>query len=117
MSAIRIEADGPSDLSLVHLWLARHRGEVVELDSEKRLTLGAPISGARAVIVAAVLENGVGGVLRALENTARNSGVRFVFDVRSTRGLSEAEVRSIGAEVVDEISRQIAEGDPVSKVA
>lgn len=116
MSTIRIEADGEVDLSRTHLWMSRHRGQVVDLDPERKLTLGVPISGARAVIVAAVLDNGVGGVLRALSNPI-DRRVRVVFDVRSRGGLDVDAVQALGAEVVQAVSRQIATDDLVEPVA
>lgn len=116
MSTIRIEADGAVDLSRTYLWLSRHRGQAIELDAGHRLTLGVPISGARAVIVAAVLDNGVGGVLRALSNP-RGGGVRVVFDVRSRGGLDIDAVQALGAEVVEGVSKQITGDDVVAQVA
>ncbi|HSS62675.1 MAG TPA: hypothetical protein VLK30_14575 [Candidatus Limnocylindrales bacterium] len=116
MSTIRIEAGGAVDLSRAYLWLSRHRGQFIELDPERRVTLGVPISGARAVIVAAVLGNGVGGVLRALSNP-KDRAVRVVFDVRSRGGLDVDQVQALGAEVVEAISKQIAGEDLVAQVA
>src|SRR5262252_865459 len=105
MGAIRIEVDGGNDMTQVYSWLSRNRGQVVSLDGERRVTLGVPISGARAVIVAAVLENGMGGVLRAVSHPA-GGAARLVFDVRSRGGLEREVVREIGEEVVEAISRQ-----------
>jgi len=116
MGTIRIEADADSEMSRVYRWLANHRGQVVPLDADKTLTLGVPISGARAVIIAAALNNGVGGVLRALANLT-GPPIRFVFDIRSRAGLDAGEVRAIGAEALVAISRQIAEDDVVTQVA
>jgi|SRR5690242_16440993 len=116
MGAIRIEADGTSEMSRVYRWLTSHRGQVVPLDTGRTLTLGVPISGARAVLIAAVLNNGVGGVLRALANLT-GPPIRLVFDIRARAGLDPGELRVIGAEALDAISRQIAEEDDVSQVA
>jgi hypothetical protein len=116
MGAIRIEADGKSEMSRVYRWLTSHRGQVVQLGSDTTLTLGVPISGARAVIIAAVLNNGVGGVLRALANLT-GPPIRLVFDIRARAGLNPSELRAIGAEALDAISRQIAEDDVISQVA
>jgi hypothetical protein len=116
MGTIRIEADGDSEMSRVYRWLANHRGQVVPLDADKTLTLGVPISGARAVILAATLNNGVAGVLRALANLT-GPPIRFVFDIRSRSGLDAGEVRAIGAEALLAISRRIAEDDVVTQVA
>ena len=114
MGKIRIESDGASEMSSVYEWLSSHRGQVVPLGREKTVTLGVPISGARAVIIAAVLNNGVGGVFRALSSLT--GSVRFVFDVRSRGGLDPDQVRVVGGETLDAIARQIAE-DAVAQVA
>jgi hypothetical protein len=63
-----------------------------------------------------VLNNGVGGVLRALANLT-GPPIRFVFEIRSRAGLDASEVRAIAAETLDAISRQIAEDDVVIQVA
>lgn len=116
MGVIRIEADGASDMSEVYAWLSRHRNQVVPIDSDRNLSLGVPITGARAVLVAAVLDNGIGGVMRALTNLAGRP-IRLIFDVRARAGLAPDEVRVMGARVLDSISRQIAEEDLVARVA
>ena len=116
MDPIRIETDQASGMSQIYGWLSHHRNQVVPLDSDRNVTLGVPITGARAVIVAAVLDNGVGGVLRALSNFS-GPPVRLVFDIRSRGGLDAGDVRLAGAEALDSISRQIAEEDLVSQVA
>src|SRR5256885_13466609 len=85
MNAIRIETDGAAGLGRVYLWLTRHRGQVVELDGARRLALGVPITGARAVIIAAVMQDDgttgpqLGGVLRAISNRTVDEPVRLVF--------------------------------------
>lgn len=123
MSAIRIETDGASDLASVYLWLSRHRGQIVEIDRTKRLTFGVPISGARAVIVAVVLQDDgrpgpqLGGVLRAISNRTDAEPVRLVFEGRSPSGLEPAEAQLLAAEIVDRISEQIAADDAVLNVA
>lgn len=116
MGVIRIEADGGSAMSDTYSWFSRHRNQVVTLDSHRRVRLGVPISGARAVIVAAVLDNGIGGVLRALANLT-GPPVRLVFDVRARGGLAPEKVQVDGAEILDSISRQISEEESVSRVA
>ncbi|HEV2414587.1 MAG TPA: hypothetical protein VGX27_07245 [Candidatus Dormibacteraeota bacterium] len=116
MGAIRIEADGGSAMADTYSWFSRHRNQVVTLDAHRSVRLGVPISGARAVIVAAVLDNGIGGVLRALVNLT-GSPIRLVFDVRARGGHGPEEVRSAGAEVLDSISRQISEEESVYRVA
>ena len=123
MNAIRIETDGASDLASVYLWLSRHRGQIVEIDRTKRLTFGVPISGARAVIVAVVLQDDgrpgpqFGGVLRAISNRTAAEPVRLVFEGRSPAGLEPAEAQLLAAEIIDRISEQIAADDAVLNVA
>jgi hypothetical protein len=116
MGTIRTETVSAGDLSRTYLWLSRHRGESIELEPGRQLTLGVPISGARAVIIAAVLDNGVGGVIRALSHPAAG-GVHLVFDVRSRGGLEIGAVEALAADVLDTIARQIAEDEPVDQVA
>lgn len=123
MSAIRIETDGTSDLATVYLWLSQHRGQILEIDRTKRLTFGVPISGARAVIVAVVLQDDgrpgpqLGGVLRAISSRTDAEPVRLVFEGRSPAGFDHAEAQLLAAEIVDRISEQIAADDAVLNVA
>lgn len=123
MSTIRIETDGTSDLARVYLWLARHRGQVVELDDYRRLTLGVPISGARAVIVAAVLRDDrrpqtqLGGVVRAMSNRIAAEPVRLVFDGRALGSLPRGEAEAEATEVLRRISDLVAEDEFVAEVA
>lgn len=123
MSTVRIEADGASDLASVYLWLSQHRGEVVDLDPTRRLTLGVPISGARAVIVAVVLLDDerpgpqLGGVVRALSTSPDLAPVRLVFEGRSPSGLPSDEVQQIAAEMLRAISDQIAGDNAIADVA
>lgn len=120
---IRIETDGASDLSHTASWLARHRGEVVRIDDTKRLALGNPISGARAVIIAAALEDDVrpgpqlGGVVRALSNRTESEPVRLVFEGRSPAGLPRDEAEAMAAEVLERISVLVDDDQPVAEVA
>lgn len=123
MSTVRLEFDGTNDLASIYWWLSQHRGEVLELDRGRRLILGVPISGARAVIVAVVLQDDlhpgppIGGVLRALSNRADSEPARLVFEGRSPSGLSSDESNRIAAEVVDVISQQIASDSAIANVA
>src|SRR5437870_7319814 len=113
MSTIRIETDGTSDLARVYLWLTRHRGQAIELDRSKRLVFGVPISGARAVIVAVVLQDDgkpgtqIGGVLRAISSRVDTEPVRLVFEGRSPAGLSPAAAEAGGARVLEPVSGPI----------
>ena len=121
MSAIRVETDGAGDFTRVHRWITRHRGQSVELERGRSLALGAPISAARAVIVAVVLqEDGrseIAGVLRALSSPSSRDQVRFVFEGRSPGMLGSEEAKALALELVDGISAQIAAEQPVENVA
>src|SRR3989442_14179567 len=110
MSTIRIGTDGTSDLALVYLWLTRHRGQAVELDRNKRLVFGVPISGARAVIVAVALQDDrrpgtqLGGVMRAISSRIDTEPVRLVLEGRSPAGLAPAEAERDVLKVLPAIS-------------
>jgi hypothetical protein len=123
MGTIRIETDGSSDLARVYMWLTRHRGQIVDLDVNRRITLGVPISGARAVIVAAVLQDDrkpgpqLGGVLRALSNRTEAEPVRLVFEGRWPGGLGRDEAALVAAEVLERIKEQIAADEREARVA
>jgi len=123
MSTIRIETDGTSDLARVYLWLTRHRGQAVELDRNKRLVFGVPISGARAVIVAVSLQDDrrpgsqLGGVMRAVSSRIDTDPVRLVFEGRSPGGLTPNEAEGFATRILQTISEQIASDDLVENVA
>jgi hypothetical protein len=123
MSTIRIETDGTSDLARVYLWLTRHRGQTIELDRSQRLVFGVPISGARAVIVAVVLQDDhkpgtqIGGVLRAIASRVDTEPVRLVFEGRSPAGLSPAAAEAAATRVLAAISEQIVTDELVENVA
>src|SRR3989442_14991785 len=123
MSTIRIETDGTSDLARVYLWLTRHRGQAVELDRNKRLVFGVPISGARAVIVAVSLQDDrrpgtqLGGVMRAISSRIDTEPVRLVFEGRAPGGLAPAKAERGATRVLQAISPQDASDDLVENLA
>jgi hypothetical protein len=123
MSTIRIETDAASDLASVHMWLAQHRGKIVSLDENTRVMLGVPISGARAVIVAAVVHDDahpgpqLGGVLRAVSSRTDGEPARLVFEGRSPGGLSREQAETAATELLEHVNRQIAGDGLVAKVA
>jgi len=120
---VRVEADGANDLDRVLLWLSQHRGQTVVLDDTRRLALGVPISGARAVIVAAVLQDDgrpgpqLGGVLRAISNRSAAEPARLVFYGRSPGGLTTAEAEALATMVLDRISELVGDDDRIAEVA
>jgi hypothetical protein len=123
MGTIRIEADGAGDLSQVNRWFARHRGGVVELDQTRRIALGIPITGARAVLVAVTLQDErrprpeLGGVVRAISSRTNLEPVRLVFEGRSPIGLPRSEAEAMATEVLHAVSRSITTDDLVERVA
>jgi hypothetical protein len=123
MNTIRIETGGTTDLAQVYMWLTRHRGKIIELDRGRRLVFGVPISGARAVIVAVVVQDDahpgpqMGGVLRALSSRTDAEPVRLVFEGRSPNGRPRSEAEVVAADVLDRISEMIADNDLVAEVA
>lgn len=117
MGTVRVEADGTSDLYRVYLWLNRHRGQTVELGDGRKLTLGVPISGARSAIVAAVTDDGIGGVFRAIATADESRPVRLMFDVRASGGRDAADVQELGAGVLRALSSHIADSELFDRVA
>lgn len=123
MNEVRIEIDGPTDLASVYRWLSQRRGQVIELDTNRRLALGVPISGARAVIVAALLQDDtrpgpqLGGVVRALSSQVHAAPVRLAFEGRSPSGLSPEDAQIVAAGVLDAITQQIESDEMVANVA
>lgn len=123
MSTIRIETDGASDLSSVYMWLSKHRGQIVNLDRDRRLTFGVPISGARAVIVAVLLQDDghpgpqLGGVVRAVSGPIAGQPVRLVFEGRSPGGLEHDQAHAIASAVLAQIAEQIAADEAIAEVA
>jgi hypothetical protein len=123
MAVIRIEADGASDLSRVYLWLSRHRGQNLELDPNRRIAFGTPISGARAVIVAVALQDQdnpgfqLAGVVRAISSPTEADPVRLVFEGRSAAGIAPDKAQALATKILDAISEQIAVGELVENVA
>ena len=119
---IRTETDGAGDLAQTARWLMRHRGRVLNLDGTRRLTLGAPISGARSVIVAAVLQDGestpqLGGVVRALASRYESEPARLVFEGRSPAGMPRAEAEAVAVEVLERIARLVVDRPALAEVA
>lgn len=123
MGTVRIEMDASVNLSDVAYWIRQHRGEVVELDRTTRLALGAPISGARAMVVAILLQDDLhpgpqlGGVLRALSNRTDAEPARLVFEGRSPLGLPSDEAHRVASSMLDAISEHIAAEGAVANVA
>ena len=120
---IRIESGGASDLGRILRWLTRHRGEVVMLDATMRVALGSPISGARAVIVSAVVQDDthpgpqLGGVVRALAGRTEFEPARLVFEGRSPAGLTQQDAEAVATEILERISWLAVDEGPLAAVA
>jgi hypothetical protein len=116
LEGIRIEVEGPGDLPRMQEWLSRHRGQTLDLDHERQLEFGVPISAARAVLVAVTLQEGdpkaaqLGGVVRAIANRTESQPVRLVFEGRSPAHLQPEEAQTAASELLGTIARLVAEG-------
>ena len=97
-------------------WLSRHRGQTLELDRARQLEFGVPISAAGAVLVAVTLQDGdptttqLGGVVRAIANRSVADPVRLVFEGRSPSHLRPKDAETAASEMLDTISRLVADG-------
>ena len=120
---IRIETDGASDSARTFTWLARHRGEIVRIDGRRRLALGTPISGARAVIIGAVLQDDdhpgpqLAGMVRVLSNRSEALPVRLVFEGRSPVGWSRRDAEAIATKILERIASLVVLDEPMAEVA
>jgi hypothetical protein len=123
MGAIKIETDGASDLAGTYLWMSRHRGQMVELDRHRRLTFGNPITGARAAIIAVLMQDDrrestqLGGVVRAISSRTPEEPVRLVFEGRSPGGLARDEAEVMAGEILATISDRVASDESIANVA
>lgn len=122
MGTIRIETEGSVDLASVYSWMTRHRGQVVALDETRGLALGLPITGARSVLVAAVVQDEtrpepeLGGVVRALSNRTDAEPVKLVFEGRSP-GRTRDEAEAIATGILQRISGLVVDDMPLAEVA
>ncbi len=123
MGTIRVETGGTSNVADVYRWLSDHRGQVVDLDEQKRIALGIPISGARAVIVAAVVQDDtrpgpqLRGTLRALSTADDREPARMIFDVRATGAVDSSTVRELGSGVLQSVTALVSRSEALSTVA
>lgn len=122
-SGIHIEAQAATDLEQVQAWISTHRGQRIALDLERHVELGAPISGARAVLVAVTVQTAespapeLGGVVRALASRRREEPALLVFKGRSPAHLPDQDARRAAAELLDAISRLAAGHELMAEVA
>jgi len=120
---IRIETEAGTDLAHVQGWFSAHRGQKITFDRERRIELGAPISGARAVLVAVTLENSdasapeLGGVVRALAAGRGEEPALLVFEGRSPAHIPDDDARAAAAGVLELISNLAAGHELMAEVA
>ena len=120
---IRIEAQAATDLERVQGWFSAHRGQRIALDPERRVELGAPISGARAVLVAVTVLTAeapapeLGGVVRALASRRSEEPALLVFEGRSPAHLPDEDARLAAAELLEAISSLAAGRELMAEVA
>ena len=122
-SGIRMETEAGTDLAHVHKWFSAHRGQQVSLDRERRIELGTPISGARAVLVAVTMQTAdgsapeLGGVVRALAPQHGEERALLVFEGRSPAHIPDEDARNAAAGVLELISNLAAGHDLMAEVA
>ena len=122
-AAIRMETTATARLAQVQEWFSAHRGETIGLARERRIELGAPISGARAVLVAVTLRSAdgrapdLGGVVRALASRRGDEPALLVFEGRSPAHLPDDDAGSLAAELLEAISGMAAGHELIAEVA
>ncbi len=121
-----IRADQPSQTSLarIALWLSHHRGMAVELSGHPwRVSLGAPLTAARAAICPIALHpEGDGapvlsGCLRALASQSLTGPAGLVFEGRAPNSLTRDEADSAAAQMLAALAARIASDDLLASVA
>ena len=120
---IHIEAQAATDVERVHDWFSAHRGQRIALDPERRVELGTPISGARAVLVAVTVQTAeatapeLGGVVRALAGRRSEEPALLVFEGRSPAHMRDEDARLAAAELLAAISSLAAGRELIAEVA
>jgi hypothetical protein len=122
-SGIRIEAEAGTDLAHVQKWFSANRGQQISVDGQRRIELGAPISGARAVLVAVTMQTSdasapeLGGVVRALARRSDQEPALLVFEGRSPAHIPDEDARTAAAGVLELISNLAAGHELIAEVA
>ena len=120
---IHIEAEAATDLAHVQDWFAAHRGQSVELDRDRRIELGAPILGARSVLVAVTMHSAdahapdLGGVVRALASPHSDKPALLVFEGRSPAHLPDDHARFAAADMLEAIAGRAGGHEFIADVA
>ena len=123
-SGIRAEQPARTSLARVCLWLSHHRGTSVELGGRSwRVSLGAPLTAARAAICPVAMhadDDGapmVSGCLRAVANPAPAGPACLVFEGRAHKSLTRGEADSAAADMLQALALRIAYDDLLESVA
>ena len=123
-NGIRAEQPALTSLARICLWLMHHWGTTVELGGpSRRVSLGAPLTAARAAIcpIALYAEPDdapvLSGCLRAIANATPTGPARLVFEGRSQNSLKRDEADSTAAEMLDALASRIASDDLLESVA
>jgi hypothetical protein len=123
-SGIHAEQPALTSLARICLWLSHHRGTAVELGGRSwRVSLGVPLTAARAAICPIALHMGgdgaalVSGCLRAIATPAITGPARLVFEGRSPNRLTRDEADSAAAEMLSALAERIASDDLLESVA
>jgi hypothetical protein len=121
-SGIRAERAAMTSLGRIYVWLSHYRGGTVELGWD-RLSLGAPLTAARASICAiALYRDGedaplMSGSLRATANRAPDGPAHLVFTGKAQTRLTREEADSAAAVMLDALAARIASDDLLEHVA
>jgi hypothetical protein len=123
-TGIRAELPALTSLARICVWLSHHRGSTVELPGpSRRVSLGVPLTAARATICAIALHvEGddapvLSGCLRAIANQAPAGPARLVFDGRGQTRVARELAESTAAEMLVSLAERIASDDLLESVA
>ena len=122
-SGIHIKAQAATDLIHVQEWFSAYRGQTIGLDRERRVELGAPISGAGAVLVPVTMRSAreatpdLGGVVRALAGRHGAAPAVLVFEGRSPAQMADEDARFAAADLLEAISALAAGQELMTEVA
>ena len=123
-TGVRAERSALSGLARVYVWLTQHRGATVELPGDaRRLTIGFPLTAARAAICAVSLHDPgdnipvVSGCVRAIAGADEAEPVRLLFTGRGHARLARGEGEAIASAMLDSMAECILFDDLLESVA
>lgn len=123
-TGIRAGQPALTNLARICLWLSHHRGSTVELPGPSgRVSLGVPLTAARAAICAIALHvDGddaplLSGCLRAIANQAPAGPARLVFEGRGQTSVTRELAESTAAAMLQALAERIESDDLLESVA